>query len=111
MAVKIPQGFMAPVTIGNFTDANGNPTTVDAVISTVVSDPTKAEILDVGGVQYVAPLATGNVAGDNQQVIVTCDVRFGPEVREVSFIATFDIPPGEAASAEVSLGAIEPRPA
>jgi hypothetical protein len=110
MAVKIPVGYMAPVSIGNFKDAAGNPTTIDSVISTVVSDPSKAEILDIGGEQYVAPRLDGNAVGDNQQVIITCDVRFGPDVREVSFIGTFDVPAGEAATADVTLGEILTRP-
>lgn len=110
MAVKVPKGYMAPVTISNFRDADGNPTSVDAVTAVTVSDPTKSEIIDVGGVPHVAPLMTGNPVGDGQQVIVTCDVRLGPDVREVNFIGTFDVPPGEAALADVTVGEVVPRP-
>ena len=109
MATKIPQGFMAPVTIGNFRDSAGNPTVIDSVVSVTVSDASKAEILDVDGVPHVAPLLTGNPIGDGQQVIVLCDVRLGAEVREVQFIATFDVPAGEAVAADVSLGGIVAR--
>lgn len=110
MATKIPVGFMAPVSIGNFRDAAGNPTDIDAIISVTVGDPAKAEIIDVGGQLYVAPRLDGNAVGDGQQVIFKCDVRVGPEVVERDFIGEFDVPTGDAAVAVVTVGEAVPRP-
>jgi len=110
MATKVPVGFMAPVLLTNFRDLTGNPTTIDRVISTTVSDDSKAEIIEWDGVPHVAPLFNGNAVGDGQQVITRCDVRLGDEVVERDFIGTFDVPAGDATTATVTLGDIVPRP-
>lgn len=111
MANKIIRvGEMAQVSIGGFKDALGNPTTVESVISVTVSDPTKAEILMVDDEPFVAPLLTGNPVGDGQTVTVKCDVRFGPEVKEVDFVSDpFDVPAMEAATGVVTIGDVVPR--
>jgi hypothetical protein len=110
MAIKIPQGFMAKCTIGNFRDAAGHATVIDAVTSITVSDPTKCEILTIGADTFVAPLMTGDPIGDGQQVLFAVDVRVGPDVNEVVFMAEFDVPAGEAALADAAIGEVVARP-
>lgn len=105
MAKQIPVGYKAPISIGGYKDAQGNPTTVDAVTNVTVSDPEKAAISSDGnGNLSVEAIA----AGQGLQVIFTVDVRLGPDVREVTFYGEFDIPAGEAATATVDFG--EPVP-
>lgn len=107
----ISVGQMAQVSIGDFKDALGNPTTVESVLSLAVSDPTKVEILMVDDEPFVAPLMSGNPVGADLTVSVKCDVRFGAEVKEVEFVSEpFDVPALEAVSATVTLGEALPRP-
>ena len=104
MATSIPVGFKALITLSDFRDAQGNPTSVDAITGYSVSNPATATIQAVGPDTFV--VATG--VGDAQQVLVDVDVRLGPDVRNVQFIGTFDVPAGEAATATVTLGEIIP---
>lgn len=101
----VPVGFkIGPITVGNFTDAGGNPTVIDAVTSTTSSNPA-VEIQDIGGEMFAVAVSIGSA-----QISVVCDVRLGPDVREVTFIAdeAVDVPAGEAAFASVALGAVTP---
>lgn len=109
MATTIPKGSKCPIGISNFRDIDGNVVPIDAITSVTVSDPSKSEILDEGGQLFVAPLLTGNPAGDGQQVIYDVDVRVGAGVVSKLFIGTFDVPAGEAVTADVTLGAVVPR--
>jgi hypothetical protein len=113
MAIKIPVGFVAPITIGNFRDAFGNPTVVDDTSAPVyaVSDPGKSEVIDIGGVPHVGPRVDGvNAVGDAQQLSVTVDVRLGPDVVPLTLLAEFDVPAGEAVAGDIALGGVVSRP-
>lgn len=110
MATKIPEGFVAPISIGNFRDAAGNAAVIDTITSVTVSDPSKVEIIDIGGVQHVGPIVGAGAVADGYQVVFDVDVRVGPEVKSVLFIGTFDVPAGEAAAADVTIGGVVPRP-
>lgn len=107
MAKQVPIGFKAgPIIIGNFTDANGAPTTIDTVTAVNSSNEASVTIQDIGGEKF----AVGIAAGTGVQISVVCDVRLGPDVREVTFIANelIDVPAGEAAFADVTLGDVTP---
>lgn len=111
MAKQIRVGEMAQVSIGDFKDALGNPTTVESVIAVIVSDPTKCEILMVDDEPFVAPLMSGNPVGTGLTVNVECDVRFGEEVKSVVFTSEpFDVPPMEAVTGVVTIGDPVARP-
>ena len=107
MSKLIPIGFKAgPITVGNYTDAGGAPTTVDAVTSIQSSDPTVVEIRDIGGASFAVAIK----AGSSVQISAVVDVRLGPDVREVTFVGaeTIDVPAGEAAFADIGLGDVTP---
>lgn len=106
MAKLVPVGFkVGPISVGNFTDAAGNATVIDAVTSTNSSNPAAVAIQDIGGQMFAVGVAVGDA-----QISVVCDVRLGPDVREVTFIAdeTVSVPAGEAAFASVTLGDVTP---
>ena len=109
MATKIPKGFKGKINIGNFRDADGHPATIDKILGITVADPSLSEVLTEGADTFVAPRLDVDPVGDNQQVLIEVDVREGPDVFTRTFLAFFDVPAGEAALADVTIGEVVPR--
>lgn len=109
MATQLSVGFKMPFTIGGFTDAQGNATTVDAttpVTRLVVSDDTIADLVDVSADSLagaVRALAPGTV-----QLQVDVDVDRGGGVRTITLIGDVEVLAGEAVTGAITFGEAVP---
>jgi hypothetical protein len=109
MAAQVGIGFKLPYTVGGFTDAAGNPTTVDAttpITRVAVSDATVADVVDVSGDSLAG--AVRALAPGQCQLQVDVDVDRGGGVKTITLIGDVEVVAGEAVSGAITFGEAVP---
>ena len=109
MANQVAIGFKLPYTVGDFRDASGAPTTVDAttpITRVETSAPAIADVVDISGDKLagaVRALAAGTV-----QLQVDVDVDRGTGVKTLTLVGDVEVIAGEAAVGAISFGPAVP---
>lgn len=92
-----------------FKTAGGKPAKVDGVPTWSISDPTIVDTITVAADGMSADMHITDTVGATL-ITINADVDLGAGVNNVDFVDTLSVVPSDAASAELSLGAITPDP-